>query len=498
MKDFLSCSPIAAGLVVRSARCILAGTSKSFVPHRKGKMNHKYIYFAPGRGENKHIPLKWEGDCSLKKIALIEPQSKEDHVYKHVRMPRLGLPILGTQLKNAGYQVNIYMGKGESLPWTEIFSADMVGISTTTATCREAYRIAGILQAKGIPVIIGGIHATFEPEEALQFADYVVVAEAEHSFLPLVRSIEDGSLPADIPGVAYWENGNPVYNPPSNEAVNLNDLPIPDLSLLNCFSSLRSIPVMTSRGCPFNCTFCCVTQMFGRRYRFRSTASVLTELSRYSGRPVFFCDDNFTADSKRSKELLRGIIDRGIKLKHWGAQVRADTARDEELLDLMKRSGCGIVYIGFESINPETLKGYNKQQTVEDIEWAIDRFHAHGIRIHGMFVFGGESDTVDTIKETADFALKARIDSIQFMILTPLPGTPFYRQLENEERILTDDWSLYDGHHTVYRPALLSPLELQMETTKAMKKFYSLRFIFQNVTRTGWASALYRLIGWGL
>ncbi|MDY6827510.1 MAG: radical SAM protein [Bacillota bacterium] len=434
----------------------------------------------------------------MKKVVLIEPQSKEDHVYKHVRMPRLGLPILGTQLKDAGYQVSIYLGKGESLPWPEIFDADLIGISTTTATCREAYRIAGVLQTKGIPVIIGGIHATFEPEEAIHFADYVVTAEAEYSFLPLVRSIEAGSLPVDIPGVAYWENGSPVYNPPSCEAVNMDSVPIPDLSLLNCFSSLRSIPVMTSRGCPFNCTFCCVTQMFGRRYRFRSTESVLTELALYSGRPIFFCDDNFTADLKRSKELLREIIDRGIKLKSWGAQVRADAARDEELLDLMRRSGCGIVYIGFESINPETLKSYNKQQTVDDIEWAINRFHAHGIRIHGMFVFGGDGDTADTIRETTNYALKAHIDSIQFMILTPLPGTPFYKKLEEEGRILTGDWSLYDGHHAVYKPVLLSALDLQLETIKAMKKFYSLRYIFQNVRRTGWASALYRGIGWGL
>jgi radical SAM superfamily enzyme YgiQ (UPF0313 family) len=205
----------------------------------------------------------------------------------------------------------------------------------------------------------------------------------------------------------------------------MNKLPIPDLSLLDRFSALRTIPVMTSRGCPFNCTFCCVTEMFGRRYRFRSTESILKELGLYQGKSVFFCDDNFTADPKHSKELLKGIIDRGIRLKRWGAQVRVDAARDSELLDLMRRSGCAIVYIGFESINPETLKGYNKQQTVEDIREAISRFHEYGIRIHGMFVFGGDADTVDTIRQTAEFALEAQIDSVQFMTLTPFPGNPF-------------------------------------------------------------------------
>ncbi len=434
----------------------------------------------------------------MKRIVLIEPQSKEDHVYKHVRMPRLGLPILGTQLTEAGYQVTFYLGAGDSLPWIKIFEADLIGISTTTATCREAYQIAGLLRSNDIPVIIGGIHATFMPEEALQFADYVVRGEAEYSFLPLVRAIETGSSLLNIPGVSYWNGDEQVHNPPLESRVDMDALPIPDLSLIDHHSSLRSIPVMTSRGCPYSCTFCCVTEMFGRRYRHRCTESVLDELTRYQGKNIFFCDDNFTADPKRTKELLRKFIERGIKLKSWGAQVRVDAARDSELLDLMSRSGCVIVYIGFESINPDTLKGYNKQQTVEEIREAIKRFHKYGIRIHGMFVFGGDTDTVDTIRQTADFALETHIDSVQFMTLTPFPGTPFYNQLEDEGRILTRDWSLYDAHHTVFQPALITPEELQGETVKALKRFYSLKNILRNVFLTGWGSVFHRAIGWGL
>ncbi len=434
----------------------------------------------------------------MNKIVLIEPQSREDHVYKHVRMPRLGLPILGTQLKEAGYEVSFYLGTGDSLPWPEILEADLVGISTTTATCREAYQVAGLLRSNNIPVVIGGIHASFMPDEALQFADYLVRGEAELSFLPLVQSIESGLSPDNIPGVSYWSNGNMVHNDSLQFKIDMDTLPIPDLTLLDRFSSMISTPVMTSRGCPFNCSFCCVTEMFGRRYRHRSTESVLEELNRYQGKNIFFCDDNFTADPKRTKELLKGIIDRGIKLKRWGAQVRVDAANDDELLDLMRRSGCGIVYIGFESINPATLERYNKQQTVEDIEEAIKRFHHHRIRIHGMFVFGADTDTVDTIRQTADFALKARIDSVQFMTLTPFPGTPFYNQMESENRVLTRDWSLYDGHHTVFQPALMSAEELQTETLFALKRFYSLKNILKNVFLTGWGSVIHRTIGWGL
>ena len=434
----------------------------------------------------------------MQKIVLIEPQSKEDHVYKHVRMPRLGLPILGTQLQDAGYEVSFHLGTGDSLPWSKIFDAGLVGISTTSATCREGYQIAGILRSNNIPVIIGGIHASFMPDEAMQFADYIVRGEAEYSFLPLVRSIEAGKTPKDIPGVSYWFNGEMVHNPPLQSRVDMDKLPIPDLTLLENSSSMRSIPVMTSRGCPYNCTFCCVTQMFGRRYRYRCTESILEELAQFEGKHVFFCDDNFVADLKHSKELLREMIDRKINLKGFGAQVRAEAAFDDELMDLLSRAGCSIVYIGFESINPDTLKGYNKQQTVDDIKESIRRFHKYKIRIHGMFVFGGDADTAETIRETADFALEAKIDSIQFMMLTPMPGTSFFNQLESEGRVITHDWSLYEGQHAVFMPVLMSPEELQTETVKALKKFYSLSNIFKNVTSTGWSSALYRLIGWGL
>ena len=435
----------------------------------------------------------------MQNIVLIEPQSKEDHVYKYIRMPRLGLPILGTQLQEAGYRVNFYLGTGDSLPWLKIFEADLVGISTTTATCREAYQIAGLLRTNDIPVVIGGIHASFMPEEALQFADFVVRGEAEESFLPLVRAIEAGRQPVGIPGVSYWHNGEAVHNPGLNERINMDTLPIPDITLLDRSESLRSVPVMTSRGCPYNCTFCCVTQMFGRRYRFRCTESILEELSRYPGKHIFFCDDNFTANPQHSKELMREMISRdSIKIKSWGAQVRAESAFDDELIDLMRRSGCTMVYIGFESVNPETLKGYNKQQTVEEIRSAISRFHDYGIRIHGMFVLGGDADTAETIKETADFAIEAHIDTVQFMILTPMAGTPYYKKMEEEGRILTYDWSLYDGHHAVLKPLMMTPEELQSETVKALKKFYSLSNIFGNVRLTGWSSAVYRALAWGL
>ncbi len=432
----------------------------------------------------------------MKKIVLIEPKTRKEHVFSTARMPRLGLPLLGTQLKNAGYEVHIYLEAITDLPWTDILDADLIGISTTTSTCQEAYRLASFIRSHRIPVIIGGIHATFLTDEALQYGDYVVRGEADYSFLPLVRALEKGELPVDIPGVSFLKGGIPVHNPSPTEAVDINDLPIPDLSLFTHKKIAGSIPVMTSRGCPHNCSFCSVTVMFGHKYRFRRTELVLEELALYQGKHIFFCDDNFTDNYRRTKELLQGMLDQKIKLKGWGAQVRVEAAQNDELLDLMRRTEAKIVYIGLESINPATLKAYNKKQSVDDIRRSIRRFHDYGIRVHGMFVFGSDEDTVQTIRETVDFALETRIDSVQFMMLTPLPGTPFYEKLEEEGRLLTKDWELYDGHHAVFQPAKMSPEELQEETVKAYRRFYSLRHAFQNTLLTGWGSVIYRGVGW--
>ncbi len=432
----------------------------------------------------------------MKNIVLIEPQSKADHVYSFVQMPRLGLPLLGALLKAEGYGVTIYLGQGDRLPWPKILQADLVGISTTTSTSREAYCMAGYARSHGLPVVIGGIHATLMPEEALTYADYVVRGEGEHSFLELIHTLEKGCLPEGIPGISYWEQGRAVHNPDQQGWIDIDQFPSADLSLYHPPLSGRTLPVLTSRGCPHNCTFCCVTIMFGRGYRFRSNEKVLEELSAYRGRNVFFCDDNFTANRRHSKELLQEMIDRKINLKSWGAQIRAEAVRDDELLRLMYLSGCRIVYVGLESINPATLEAYQKNQSVEDIKVLIRRCHDYGIKVHGMFIFGADTDTVQTLRDTVDFSLESRIDSVQYMILTPLPGTPLYEQLESSGRLLTRDWELYDGHHVVYQPAQMSPGQLTEETISAYKRFYSLNNIFKNAALTGFGSAVFRGIGW--
>jgi radical SAM superfamily enzyme YgiQ (UPF0313 family) len=225
--------------------------------------------------------------------------------------------------------------------------------------------------------------------------------------------------------------------------------------------------------------------MFGRRCRFKSVEATLKELkhvSLISKATKFIVDDNFAANKTRTKEILRGMIAEGITTR-WSAQVRTDIAGDPELLRLMADAGCHTLYIGFESINPGTLEAYNKKQDREDIISCIRTVKDHGIHIHGMFVLGADTDDVKTVRGTADFATGLGIDTVQFLILTPLPGTPFFHDMMESGRLLHRDWSYYDVQHVVFRPRLMSPATLQMETLRAMARFYSWRYIFSHLAR---------------
>ena len=207
----------------------------------------------------------------------------------------------------------------------------------------------------------------------------------------------------------------------------LDALPPPDFSLFVGEENMASLPIMTSWGCPFDCNFCSVTAMFGRKYRFRSEESVMAELRAKKPRRIFFYDDNLAANKKRLKRLLQMMIDDGIVVP-WQAQMRTDVVKDEELLDLMKRSGCERIALGLESVDQETLDAFDKSQSVDDIVHALDTLHEHGILTHGMFVMGAGSETVQSVRDTIAFALEHHVTSLMLNIMTPLPGTRAVRR----------------------------------------------------------------------
>ena len=403
------------------------------------------------------------------KIRLIEPEPPGIHTFSKVLLPRLGLPLIAAALKKQGHDVAIYAPQMAPVDWDDMYSSDLVGISTTTSTAVEGYRFADDLRAHGTPVIMGGSHVTFMADEALAHADYVARGEGGELLMPELIEALRGARDLDtVAGLSFTRHGAAVHNESRGWCTVLDDLPFPDLTAIHGHEKLLTTPIMTSWGCPFNCNFCSVTAMFGKKYRYRSADSVLAEIREKKPKRIFFYDDNLAADKRRLKELLRRMIAEGVHVQ-WMGQVRADVARDDELLDLMHRSGCLIVFLGLESVSQDTLDAYDKHQTVDDIATSIRKLHAHGILSHGMFVLGADSDTPRTIQETVDFALRNAIDSIMLSALTPLPGTPQYEDLEAAGRIFDHRWEHYDSHHVVFRPKNMSAYQLQSDVLKVYR-----------------------------
>jgi len=452
----------------------------------------------------------------IKKIVLVEPRAPGLHVYSRVHLPRLGLPLLAGILKSRGYEdVTIYCADISPIDIEDLCRADLVGLSTTTSTAPAAYRLGSLVKRRNpnAIVVIGGVHVTFMPDEPFQqetaerfdaplpICDYVVRGEAESTFPQLVEDLENGKQPERILGVT-------LRNEPGARidwrltTQNLDDLPFPDLRAIVGHRRISIAPVMTSRGCPFDCNFCSVIEMFGQRMRYRSiepdhpggVIEELRALERHGIKQVFFYDDNFCANINRTKQLLENMIRANVVPRAWSAQVRAtDVIRDKELLELMKRTNCFMVYMGLESVNPHTLEEYNKKQSVEQIVEAIQVLKKYDVLAHGMFVFGADEDTVESLRATADFAIKNDISTVQFMILTPLPGTRYFDVLHNEGRIFDLDWTHYDAHHTVFRPKHMTPAQLQRVTFEAMARVYTYTRCISPLLRGRYITAFFRI-----
>ncbi|MDY6845281.1 MAG: radical SAM protein, partial [Thermodesulfobacteriota bacterium] len=355
-------------------------------------------------------------------------------------------------------------------------------------------------------IIFGGPHVTFLPDEALKHSEFVVRGEGEETIVELLAHIDDLSMYPHIKGLSYRLGIEKFHNEDRELVANLDDEPFIDFSIVkgfqknfknlkkSVFSAGKVYPIITSRGCPHMCEFCSVTRMFGRKYRFKSVDRVINELREAKNERIFFYDDNFTANKRRSKELLQKMIE--LKLTPpWSAQVRIEIAEDEELLSLMKNSGCTNVFIGFESVNPKTLKLFKKEINLENIGNNIKNFQKYGIEIHGMFILGSDEDDMETIKETRKFAKRLGLDTIQFLILVPVPGTPVFKKIKEDGRLITEDWSLYDAHFVVFKPNNFTPFELQIAVLKATLAFYSWSSVLDKFLQGNALNAIMRTYG---
>ncbi|MBN2297976.1 MAG: B12-binding domain-containing radical SAM protein, partial [Deltaproteobacteria bacterium] len=321
-------------------------------------------------------------------------------------------------------------------------------------------------------VVMGGPHVTFMPEEALEHCDYVVLGEGEAIFPALIASLENAQSVEGIAGLAYSPESGPIKITQRGRPVDFAELPSPDYSLAPQVVSGRIPPIITSsRGCPHDCSFCSVTAVFGRKYRFKGNEQVIDELRPVLDRSVCFGDDNFFANTKRTKSLLKEMISKDAVPLRWSAEMAVKAAFDEELLMLMHVTRCRIVYVGIESVDPETLKRYGKAHEMELTARCVENLHRYGIGIHGMFVVDAE-DSPDTVRKIVDYAIETDIDTIQICSLVPFPGTRSYQ--EYQDRLLHRDWRYFEGMHVVVRPKKCSAYDMQMAIITQMKRFYSI------------------------
>lgn len=426
----------------------------------------------------------------------IEPKAPGLHIFSKVYIPRLGLPQLLTMAEEKGHECEIYCEEIAAVPWDRVAQADMVLISSLTSTVPRAYLLAKKIKDEinpKIPVLLGGPHVTFLPEEALDNgADYVFRNEADDSFALFLQwwiSQADHRQLFDIPGLSF-KIGDKYYHTPPSPHVDLDRLPTPNLDLIYGYEKPSSIPLITSRGCPWRCEFCSEVPMFGGRYRFRSEQKVIEDIRYYDRRygkiPIFVAEDNFGANKPRLERLCRSIIDNKL-VRPLDGQVRLDLARYPQTLRLLSRAGFDRAYIGYESTNPESLKAAGKGIAPEQMEDYTRTFHKHGIAVHSMWILGFDDDTLETVRDTIKSCIKWKIETTQFLILVPIPGSPVYERFQVENRIFNRDWSKYDGHHVTFYPKGMTARQLQIAVIlEAMPRIYGFGqtlkiFIFNNI-----------------
>ena len=357
-------------------------------------------------------------------------------------------------------EVKFYDDRMESVPVDE--PTDLVAISVETYTARRAYQIASDYRRRGVPVVMGGFHAMLCPQEVTEYADALVVGEAEEIWPTLIDDARHGTL-------------QKTYRAPRRPS--LGGLR-PDRSI---FRGKRYLPiglVEAGRGCHFKCDFCAIQTAFERTQTRRPVDDIIRELQALrdqNKRFFFFVDDNITSNMQEAKELYEALIPLKIR---WVSQASINAAHDEEFLDLITRSGCEGLLIGFESLNPENLramdKGFNTMRG--GYAAALANLRRYGVKLYLTFVFGYDEDTPETFQQTADFAKDHNIYIGAFNHLTPFPGTPLYQRLEQEGRLLYDAWWLDEGYRynmIPFQPKRMSPEELQRGCLAARKSFYA-------------------------
>lgn len=373
-------------------------------------------------------------------------------------------------------EVRFYDDRMEPIPFDE--PSDLVAISVETYTAKRAYQIATEYRRRRVPVVLGGFHATLCPDEVAQHAEAVVCGEAEGLWPRVLDDARHGRLDK-----FYRQTGRP----------SLAELR-PDRSIFQGKNYLPIGLIESGRGCHFKCDFCAVQTVFQASQTRRPIDRIMAEIEplRRERKLFFFVDDNITSNLVQAKEFFRALIPLRIR---WVSQSSINAAHDEEFLELLARSGCQGVLIGFESLNPENLKDMNKSFNLMrgGFEQALANLRRHHLRVYGTFIFGYDRDTPESFHHTVDFAKQHALYIAAFNHLTPFPGTPLYARLQSEGRLLYDRWWLderYRYNRIPFQPRGMAPESLQRNCLAARREFYSWRSIaqrgFARVNRSDW------------
>ena len=381
-----------------------------------------------------------------KKVLLVFPREKgikfsNDTPYP---FPMLGLTLLASYFP-VSYEVRIINEAIEEIDFNA--DVDLAGITALTCVAKRAYEVADRFRKRGVKIILGGVHPSLLPEEAKEHAESVFIGEAEGIFDQLLKDFEAGAL-------------KPFYR--SEKWSDLKGLPLPRRDLLGRRYSPLFKAIETTRGCPHQCEFCSVPTINGKRYRTRPLEEVDQELSSIinkKGEYLFLADDNVMAREDYALSLFEIFKRHGVR---WMGFATVQIAQKEALLKKAQESGCISLFIGFESLLQENLNGASKRFVhVEELSEMIQTIQRHGVGIHGSFIFGFDGDDPTVFKKTAEFVQENNIELPTFSILTPFPGTPLRKRLEEEGRIFDHDWSHYDMSHVVFKPKGMTVRELQ-------------------------------------
>ncbi len=344
---------------------------------------------------------------------------------------------------------------------------DLVGIQTYISSASRAYDLARRWQRRGAKVVLGGLHPTSMPNEAAEYADAVCIGPAETVWVQILDDLKHGQLKKFYRGRC---EGSAAL------------VPLPRRDLMNPRAYLLRHTMVTSRGCPHACDFCYKSSFWGPTYyEPRPIPEIERELSRIDDHLVFFLDDNLLANRRHARALFDVLRSSGIV---WQAAASLDVTRDPHYLAEAYEAGCRSLFVGFESLSPENMRGNNKMvNATTDYAEVCHRFHDAGIMINGSFVFGFDCDSPDVFERTVEFTEKNKILTASFHILTPLPGTRLFERLETEGRILHRNWSQYDTYHAVFRPRRMTPEQLEAGYNQARSQF------------AAWNSILHRSLG---